>query len=287
MAVSVVLDGSFFSLMHILIDKTGVHIEYAFLDYAVGAVILSVVASLLLGSVGSSDIPSFVSNIVDATWWKVLLVFLGGACFGFANVTILQAIALLGQISVAIALGLSAVLAVFLTYALYPDGRIILLSIGVFVLLCGIAASSLCEHYRVAFRIATRAQLARAPRSERSTTAAMRRLQEVDKSTNLASMVAEEGSVRMNSANSARHTKAIAEQASLAAESREPRKDNWDVVGSTPSDSASHDNAALAAAALPAKKRADRRRFVRCVCARALVNDVLNDARTSRVCVED
>ena len=100
-------------------------------DYCIGVVLLSLIAALTMGSIGSVG-RSFVPDLKQATGAALGFAFLGGVVFNVANILLVAAIDIAGMsVAFPIGIGIALVEGVIINYILKPQGNPILLFAGV------------------------------------------------------------------------------------------------------------------------------------------------------------
>ena len=112
-------------------------------DYSLGVVILSLIFSFTLGSIGSAGRP-FIADLTQATAMALLLAFIGGAVFNLANILLVAAIDIAGMaVAFPIAIGLALVLGVITNYLATPLGDPVVLFLGVALIVVAIIIDAL------------------------------------------------------------------------------------------------------------------------------------------------
>ncbi len=105
--------------------------ELFYWDYAVGVLLLSLLFSLTLGSIGSEG-RSFFEDIGQASRDSLVSAFIGGVIFNAANILLVAAIAIAGMaVAFPVGIGLALVLGVVINYLGNPVGNAMLLFTGV------------------------------------------------------------------------------------------------------------------------------------------------------------
>ena len=100
-------------------------------DYCVGVVLLSLLAGLTMGSMGSVG-RSFAADLGQASAAAITFGFLGGVVFNLANILLVAAIDIAGMaVAFPIGIGIALVEGVIINYILKPAGNPVLLFIGV------------------------------------------------------------------------------------------------------------------------------------------------------------
>ncbi|MFC1489663.1 multidrug DMT transporter permease [Candidatus Latescibacterota bacterium] len=103
-------------------------------DYNIGAVILTAVAAVTLGSHGNAG-RSFFADIAQAEPRAVGLIFLAGVIFNLSNLMIVAAIDLVGMaVSFPVGVGLSGLVGVIILYITVPSGNPYVLFTGVAIM---------------------------------------------------------------------------------------------------------------------------------------------------------
>jgi len=100
-------------------------------DYCIGVVLLSLLAGLTMGSMGSIG-RSFGADLRQAAGAALGFAFLGGVVFNLANILLVAAIDIAGMsVAFPIGIGIALVEGVIINYILKPAGNPVLLFIGV------------------------------------------------------------------------------------------------------------------------------------------------------------
>ncbi|MBN1441605.1 MAG: multidrug DMT transporter permease [Planctomycetes bacterium] len=100
-------------------------------DYAIGVILLALVLAFTLGSLGGGG-RSFIEDVRQATASSLLLAFLGGVVFNFANILLVAAIDIAGMaVAFPIGIGLALVIGVVTNYIATPVGDPVFLFVGV------------------------------------------------------------------------------------------------------------------------------------------------------------
>jgi len=100
-------------------------------DYCIGVVLLSLLAGLTMGSMGSVG-RSFIADLGQASAAALTFAFLGGIVFNLANILLVAAIDIAGMaVAFPIGIGIALVEGVIINYILKPTGNPVLLFIGV------------------------------------------------------------------------------------------------------------------------------------------------------------
>ncbi len=105
--------------------------ELYYWDYVTGIILMSLLFAFTLGSIGDQG-RSFIPDIVQADFSKLLNAFIGGVIFNAANILVVAAIAVAG-ISVAfpVGIGIALVFGVLINYLASPQGNATWLFMGV------------------------------------------------------------------------------------------------------------------------------------------------------------
>lgn len=112
-------------------------------DYCIGVVLLSLVAALTMGSMGSIG-RGFLADLSQATGAAIGFAFLGGVVFNLANILLVAAIDIAGMsVAFPIGIGIALVEGVIINYILKPQGNPILLFIGVAAIAVAIVIDAL------------------------------------------------------------------------------------------------------------------------------------------------
>jgi glucose uptake protein len=105
--------------------------EFFYWDYVLGVLILSVIFSFTLGSVGENG-RSFVTDLGQAEIKNIGSAFLGGIVFNGANILLSTAIAIVGMsVAFPVGIGLALVLGVIINYIGSQKGDPLFLFLGV------------------------------------------------------------------------------------------------------------------------------------------------------------
>ncbi len=87
-------------------------------DYCIGVVLLSLIAALTMGSMGSTG-RGFLADLKQATVIALGFAFLGGVVFNLANILLVAAIDIAGMsVAFPIGIGIALVEGVIINYAL-------------------------------------------------------------------------------------------------------------------------------------------------------------------------
>jgi len=112
-------------------------------DYCIGVVLLSLIAALTMGSMGSIG-RGFVVDLKQAAGAALAFAFLGGVVFNLANILLVAAIDIAGMsVAFPIGIGIALVEGVIINYILKPQGNPILLFIGVAAIAVAIVIDAL------------------------------------------------------------------------------------------------------------------------------------------------
>jgi glucose uptake protein len=110
---------------------SGYRFELFYWDYAVGIIVISLIAAFTLGS-SPHDQASFLDNVHSASTSNMIFAALGGFIFNIANVLLLAAIAMVGlAIAFPLSIGIALIEGVGLSYLIQPKGNGWLLTLGV------------------------------------------------------------------------------------------------------------------------------------------------------------
>jgi len=100
-------------------------------DYCIGVVLLSLIAALTMGSMGSIG-RGFLTDLKQAAGAALAFAFLGGVVFNLANILLVAAIDIAGMsVAFPIGIGIALVEGVIINYILKPQGNPTLLFVGV------------------------------------------------------------------------------------------------------------------------------------------------------------
>jgi glucose uptake protein len=109
--------------------------ELFYFDFAIGAVVASLVLALTVGSLGFDGF-SFMDDVRLAGKRQDLFAFIAGGVFNLGNMLLLGALSLAGMaIAFPLAMGFALIIAGFWNFALNPGGNLALMGIGAVVLL--------------------------------------------------------------------------------------------------------------------------------------------------------
>ena len=112
-------------------------------DYCIGVVLLSLIAALTMGSMGSIG-RGFLTDLKQAAGAALAFAFLGGVVFNLANILLVAAIDIAGMsVAFPIGIGIALVEGVIINYVLKPQGNPILLFIGVAAIAVAIVIDAL------------------------------------------------------------------------------------------------------------------------------------------------
>lgn len=100
-------------------------------DYAIGALLLSLILAFTMGSMGDSGRP-FIDDLRQADSKWLGYAFGGGVIFNLSNILLVAAIDIAGMaVAFPVGVGLALVLGVITTYVAKPEGHVPMLAIGV------------------------------------------------------------------------------------------------------------------------------------------------------------
>lgn len=100
-------------------------------DYALGIVLLMVLAGLTMGSIGAGG-RSFLADLSQASTAALASAFIGGVIFNFANILLVSAIDIAGMaVAFPVGIGLALVIGVVDNYFRAPKGNPVVLFLGV------------------------------------------------------------------------------------------------------------------------------------------------------------
>jgi len=112
-------------------------------DYCIGVVLLSLIAALTMGSMGSIG-RGFITDLKQATGAAIGFAFLGGVVFNLANILLVAAIDIAGMsVAFPIGIGIALVEGVIINYILKPQGNPTLLFVGVAAIAIAIVIDAL------------------------------------------------------------------------------------------------------------------------------------------------
>ena len=112
-------------------------------DYCIGVVLLSLIAALTMGSMGSIG-RGFITDLKQATGAAIGFAFLGGVVFNLANILLVAAIDIAGMsVAFPIGIGIALVEGVIINYILKPQGNPTLLFVGVAAIAIAIVIGAL------------------------------------------------------------------------------------------------------------------------------------------------
>jgi len=116
--------------------------ELFYWDYVWGMVILSLIATFTLGSIGQYGRP-FLDDLTQASSTALGAAFIGGVVFNLANILLTAAIAGAGMaVAFPIGIGLALVIGVVLNYILLSKGDPVLLFAGVLLITAAIVLNA-------------------------------------------------------------------------------------------------------------------------------------------------
>ena len=105
--------------------------ELYYWDYVIGIILMSLLFAFTLGSIGEHG-RSFIPDIVQADFSKLLNAFIGGVIFNAANILVVAAIAVAGMsVAFPVGIGIALVLGVLVNYLASPQGNASWLFMGV------------------------------------------------------------------------------------------------------------------------------------------------------------
>ncbi|HTV50538.1 MAG TPA: GRP family sugar transporter [Steroidobacteraceae bacterium] len=105
--------------------------ELFYWDYALGVLLLAIIAGLTLGSMGSEG-RAFLPDLLQASGTSWGLALLGGAIFNLANILLVAAIEIAGMsVAFPVGIGLALLIGVLINYLADPVGNGALLGSGV------------------------------------------------------------------------------------------------------------------------------------------------------------
>ena len=123
--------------------------ELFYYDYALGVLILAIVAGLTVGSMGSEM--SFFDNMMIAGNRKIALGLAAGVVFNLANMLLVAAIAIAGMaVAFPVGIGIALIVGVIWNYFLNPQGNPALLATGVTLVLGAIIVDALAYKHHAA-----------------------------------------------------------------------------------------------------------------------------------------
>jgi glucose uptake protein len=112
-------------------------------DYALGLVLLMLIAGLTLGSFGSGG-RSFIADLGQASNAALLSAFIGGIVFNFANILLVGAIDIAGMaVAFPVGIGLALVIGVIDNYIRVSTGNPVILFAGVSLVVAAIIVDAL------------------------------------------------------------------------------------------------------------------------------------------------
>ena len=116
--------------------------ELFYFDYAIGVVLLALLAAFTFGVIG--DNLSFTDNLIIAGKRQMAFAFAAGCVFNLANMLLVAAISLTGlAVAFPVGIGLALVIGVVWNYLLRPAGNPYLLFGGAFLVVCAIVFDAL------------------------------------------------------------------------------------------------------------------------------------------------
>ena len=133
--------------------------ELLYFDYALGILLISLIAGVTLGSMGSGGLP-FWADLAHAGGRSIAFGFLGGVVFNLSNFLVVGAMAVAGLgVAFPIGVGLALVVGVIWNYFVNPQGNPALLFTGVAMVVAAIVIDG------VAYRVHTVTKAAGKPRA--------------------------------------------------------------------------------------------------------------------------
>ena len=112
-------------------------------DYALGVVILMLIAGLTMGSIGSGG-RSFLTDLGQASTAALVSALIGGVVFNFANILLVSAIDIAGMaVAFPVGIGLALVIGVIDNYIRIPKGDPFVLFIGVALVVLAIILAAI------------------------------------------------------------------------------------------------------------------------------------------------
>jgi glucose uptake protein len=121
--------------------------ELLYFDYALGILLISLVAGVTLGSMGTDGQP-FWADLAQASGRSLAFGFLGGVVFNLSNFLVVGAMAVAGLgVAFPIGVGLALVVGVIWNYLVNPQGNPALLFTGVAMVVAAIVLDGIA--YRV------------------------------------------------------------------------------------------------------------------------------------------
>ncbi|HLJ47010.1 MAG TPA: hypothetical protein VKU01_13425 [Bryobacteraceae bacterium] len=127
--------------------------ELFYYDYALGVLLMAILAGLTFGSMG--DELSFFDNLTIAGKSKIAFGLAAGAVFNLANMLLVAAIAIAGMaVAFPVGIGLALVVGVVWNYVLNPQGNPILLASGVVLVLGAIVVDAIAYRRHAATQAA-------------------------------------------------------------------------------------------------------------------------------------
>lgn len=105
--------------------------ELYYWDYVIGILLMSLIFSFTLGSIGENG-RGFIADISQADTGNFLRAMLGGVVFNLANILLVAAIAIAGMaIAFPVGIGIALVMGVLVNYIKTPKGDPVILFIGI------------------------------------------------------------------------------------------------------------------------------------------------------------
>jgi glucose uptake protein len=112
-------------------------------DYAIGVLLFSLVLALTLGSTGGEG-RGFLADLRQADGQWLRSAFIGGVVFNLSNILLVAAIDIAGMaVAFPVGVGLALVIGVISTYAVHPEGNVLMLVIGVACVVIAIVLDAL------------------------------------------------------------------------------------------------------------------------------------------------
>lgn len=117
--------------------------ELFYWDYVIGIVLMSLLFSFSLGSIGENG-RSFIQDLKQAEFSNFTSAFLGGVIFNAANILIVAAISIAGMaVAFPVGIGIALVLGVIINFIALPQGNAFLLFSGVALITIAIILDSI------------------------------------------------------------------------------------------------------------------------------------------------
>ena len=133
--------------------------ELLYFDYALGILLISLIAGVTLGSTGGEGLP-FWADLSHAGTRAIAFGFLGGVVFNLSNILVVGAMAVAGLgVAFPIGVGLALVVGVIWNYLVNPQGNPAMLFTGVALVVVAIILDG------IAYRVHTMAKAAGAGKS--------------------------------------------------------------------------------------------------------------------------